>query len=236
MPSVLLSLFARIVVLWVMLGGLAGVEAVQAQEGTARNTFDRRVLDGIYEVESPAFRGTMRAANASAFPLFIGGGLAAWAGAGLIRDGRDWTDAYRLTLSELGALGAALGLKYLVRRTRPYVRFQDIDSRTGDIARTDPYSFPSGHAAVAFAMATSYSLSHPKWYVIVPAYLWATSVGLSRVWLGVHYPSDVFFGAVMGVGIAWAVHTLAPKITPRGWQSRRKKASAMSVRVRFLVY
>jgi undecaprenyl-diphosphatase len=42
------------------------------------------------------------------------------------------------------------------------------------------------------------SRSYPKWYIAAPAYLWAGSVGYSRMYLGVHYPSDVFGGAVLG--------------------------------------
>jgi len=64
-------------------------------------------------------------------------------------------------------------------------------------------SFPSGHTSMAFATATSLSLQFKKWYVVVPAYLWAGSVGYSRMYLGVHYPTDVLAGAIVGVGSAF---------------------------------
>lgn len=97
-------------------------------------------------------------------------------------------------------LGVVMSLKYSINRTRPY------DEYSGYIfpKDTDPTpSFPSGHASSAFANATALSLAYPKWYVIVPAYAWAGSVGYSRLHLGVHYPSDVLLGAVIGAGSAY---------------------------------
>ncbi len=68
--------------------------------------------------------------------------------------------------------------------------------------------FPSGHTSLAFAIATSLSLKYPKWYVIAPSYVWACSVGYSRMNLGVHYPSDVLAGAVLGAGSAFLTYKL----------------------------
>ncbi len=204
-----------VVLLVLILGGPAGGVQAQTTGGdTELSTLDKQLLDRIYHIESPAFRSTMRGADATAWSVFYAGAASAWIGIWIVRGSDDFSDAYRLSVSELGALGATIGLKYLVRRTRPYVRFSNVDSRAGDIARRDPYSFPSGHAAVSFALATSWTLSHPKWYVVAPGYLWAMTVALSRVWLGVHYPSDVFFGAVLGMAIAWGVHELGSAITP----------------------
>jgi membrane-associated phospholipid phosphatase len=73
-------------------------------------------------------------------------------------------------------------------------------------------SFPSGHTSLAFASAASLSIQYKKWYVTVPAYLWATSVAYSRVYLGVHYPSDVLAGAAVGIGSAYLSHWLGKKI------------------------
>jgi membrane-associated phospholipid phosphatase len=56
---------------------------------------------------------------------------------------------------------------------------------------------------MAFATATSLSLAYPKWYVIVPSFAYAGTVAYSRMHLGVHYPSDVAAGAVIGAGCAY---------------------------------
>jgi undecaprenyl-diphosphatase len=60
-------------------------------------------------------------------------------------------------------------------------------------------------------MATSLSLATKKWYVAVPAYLWASGVAYSRMYLGVHYPSDLLGGIVIGIGtsfLTWKIDQL----------------------------
>jgi len=70
----------------------------------------------------------------------------------------------------------------------------------------DPYSFPSGHAAAATAVATSISLAHPA---LAPALLpLAILISRSRVTLRVHHPGDVIAGAVLGASGAIAAATL----------------------------
>ena len=90
-------------------------------------------------------------------------------------------------------------LKYTINRERPYDAYPFIQQVTPGGGP----SFPSGHTSTAFALATSVSLACPKWYVIAPSYLWAGAVGYSRMDLGVHYPSDVLAGAVIGSGSAF---------------------------------
>ena len=87
-----------------------------------------------------------------------------------------------------------VGLKYMIKRERPFVAERDIYQKT----YAGSHSFPSGHTSIAFVTATNLTLAYPKWYVAVPAYLWAGSVGYSRMHLGVHYPSDVLVGAIVG--------------------------------------
>ncbi len=96
-----------------------------------------------------------------------------------------------------------IALKYSINRPRPYKTYPGYIIPNG--TEGSP-SFPSGHTSMAFSIATSLSISYPKWYVIAPSMLWATSVGYSRMNLGVHYPSDVDAGAVLGVGSAWLTY------------------------------
>lgn len=89
------------------------------------------------------------------------------------------------------------GLKYSINRKRPYEQYpNDIVKRTD----SGPYSFPSGHTSSAFAAATAVTLSTKKWYVAVPSYAYACAVGYSRMRLGVHFPSDVLGGMIIGIG------------------------------------
>jgi membrane-associated phospholipid phosphatase len=99
-------------------------------------------------------------------------------------------------------------LKYTINRDRPFVTYPDITKKSD----AGSPSFPSGHTAIAFATATSLSLDYPEWYIIVPLYVWASTVGYSRMHLGVHYPSDVLAGAIIGAGSAWLTHTLNKKL------------------------
>ena len=90
-------------------------------------------------------------------------------------------------------------LKYTVNKDRPFVTYPFLEKETS----AGSPSFPSGHTSEAFATATSLSIAFPKWYVIAPSFLWAGAVGYSRMHLGVHYPSDVLAGAVIGSGSAF---------------------------------
>ena len=96
-----------------------------------------------------------------------------------------------------------MALKYSINRPRPYKTYPDYIFPKG--SEGSP-SFPSGHTSMAFSVATSLSISYPKWYVIAPSMLWATSVGYSRMNIGVHYPTDVAAGAVLGAGSAWLTY------------------------------
>lgn len=92
--------------------------------------------------------------------------------------------------------------KHIVQRERPYNTYPFIVKR--DLG--GGYAFPSGHTSAAFYSATSLSILYPKWYVIAPSYLWASSVGYARMYQGVHYPSDVIVGAIVGAGSAWVAY------------------------------
>ena len=88
--------------------------------------------------------------------------------------------------------------KSIIKRDRPYVTHPSIQP----LSVEGSYSMPSAHTSSAFATATSLSMAYPKWYVVVPSFVWASSVGYSRMHLGVHYPSDVLVGALVGSGSA----------------------------------
>ncbi|EST37045.1 hypothetical protein N566_15125, partial [Streptomycetaceae bacterium MP113-05] len=96
--------------------------------------------------------------------------------------------------------------KRAVRRARPILDNVPVVRQL----HTQPIttSFPSGHAASAAAFATGLALESPRWGVAVAPL--AAAVAFSRVYTGVHYPSDVLAGAAIGVGAAFTVRGLAP--------------------------
>lgn len=109
-------------------------------------------------------------------------------------------DAIYIGTSVIEALGLTYGMKYTINRDRPYVKYPN---EVCTIDRENSPSFPSGHTAASFSLATSLCIKYPKWYVIAPSAVWACGVGFSRINLGVHYPSDVLAGAAIGVGCAF---------------------------------
>ena len=92
-------------------------------------------------------------------------------------------------------------LKNLVARTRPY---EVIDGLQLLVSRAVDLSFPSGHAASSFAAAVVMAKLLPKRYGIA-ALILAGLIAFSRLYVGIHYPTDVLFGAVSGCLIGWLV-------------------------------
>lgn len=86
-----------------------------------------------------------------------------------------------------------IGLKHLIKRDRPFVGLENTQSA---IQPSDKFSLPSGHSAGAFVMATLIACFYPDYIAI--AYTWGAFIGFSRVMLGVHYPTDILAGALLG--------------------------------------
>ena len=101
-------------------------------------------------------------------------------------------------LSALFAFAIELPLyklvKSYVKRDRPCETNLAVYKR---ISPSDRFSFPSGHTAAAVVIATLISYFFPL--CTLPAFAWAILVGFSRIFLGVHYPTDVLAGLVIGL-------------------------------------
>ena len=106
-------------------------------------------------------------------------------------------------------------LKNVVNRTRPY---EVIEGLTYLVRTPVDSSFPSGHSACSFAVACIMFRRLPRKYG-VPALILAILIALSRLYVGVHYPSDVLFGTISGIAISYAAEALAE------WIMKRKSRS-----------
>ncbi|HUC83327.1 MAG TPA: phosphatase PAP2 family protein [Flavisolibacter sp.] len=118
-------------------------------------------------------------------------------------------EGWKATGAVLINVAVTQGLKKIVARQRPYNEYPGLINY---YHFEKDSSFPSGHTSNAFATATTLSLTFKKWYVTVPAYLWAAASGYSRLYLGQHYPTDVLAGAAVGVGSALLSRWLTEKI------------------------
>lgn len=104
-------------------------------------------------------------------------------------------------------------LKNLVARTRPY---DVIEGLTYIVRRPKEFSFPSGHAGSSFAAACIMLRRLPRRYGI-PAFVLAVLISLSRLYVGVHYPSDVLFGVISGILISYGAEALVERF----WKKER---------------
>lgn len=112
----------------------------------------------------------------------------------------------------LGALITNVALKPLIARIRPF----DLENAlTVLVRRPRDYSFPSGHTCASFACAFIYYRMAPKKYG-VPAVILAALIGLSRLYVGVHYPTDVLGGLLIGAISSAIIYYAAGKIEQKG--------------------
>jgi undecaprenyl-diphosphatase len=70
------------------------------------------------------------------------------------------------------------------------------------------YGFVSSHASNSFNVAVFSLLFIRKFWFSIFIILWALIVGYTRIYLGVHYPADVFFGSILGIIVGWSVYSL----------------------------
>ena len=85
-------------------------------------------------------------------------------------------------------------VKKYVKRKRP---FEQIENFRKLIVPPDKYSFPSGHTAAAFVMASVFSFVFPIFSALL--YFLASLIGFSRLYLRVHYPTDILAGCLLGI-------------------------------------
>lgn len=87
-------------------------------------------------------------------------------------------------------------LKQSLKRDRPFIKIDTVHFR---VRPPDEFSFPSGHTSSAFLVMMLMSSFFHVPAIQIGIFLWASMVGVARVYLGVHYPTDVLAGAIIGI-------------------------------------
>ena len=179
---------------------------------------ERKLLLGIQDLRRPWLTPIMRVIT------HLGDGGALWIGVaaillvlGVVR----WRCGRGAVVLRVGATCAAsmlltlilvnLLLKPLVARVRPY---DVIEGLTALVGRQTDFSFPSGHSANSIACAWVLWRVAPRRYG-VPALALAVLIALSRLYVGVHYPTDVLCGALIGMAMAEVAVRLAQRMEKR---------------------
>ncbi|MGW5396464.1 phosphatase PAP2 family protein [Streptomyces sp. NPDC003952] len=164
---------------------------------------DRRLFDLVAGRHWPgADRVLPRLGRAANHGLLWGGaaaGIAVLGSAGARKAAVRGVASLALASATINTVG-----KWSVRRARPVLDGVPATRQLTTQPRTT--SFPSGHAASAFAFTAGVALESPLWGAAVAPL--AASVAFSRVYTGVHYPSDVLAGAALGVAAGLVVHRL----------------------------
>lgn len=181
---------------------------------------DINILKRVNSWDSPFMKGfsNVVAISDAVFVVGVPVGLGIY---GLVdRESGALNKAIVVGASVVGAAAISQIMKYAIDRQRPFEKYPGLIE-----ARVHPSSssFPSSHTSTAFALATSLSLEYPKWYIIAPSMVWASCVGLSRMNQGVHYPSDVLGGIVVGAGTAY----LCYRVNKWWFKKQESKASPL---------
>jgi len=163
--------------------------------------FDQRWLERFAVADRPGWRRRLAIvlAHSGDSWFWLAGLVLLWLGAP-----EPWKGlAARVALSVLALAFIVLVIKFSVRRERPAGEWGAI------YRRSDPHSFPSGHAARAVMLAVLAIGWGPAWLAVLLA-VWAPLVSLARVLMGLHYPTDVLAGGLIGLAAGLAAILLIP--------------------------
>jgi undecaprenyl-diphosphatase len=175
-----------------------GADSPWAKALRELGAIDHAVYQAVADTPSPELDGVFRRLSTAADYSRLWLGIAA--AMALLGGSRGRRAAFEGLLA-IGTTSAAvnLGIKPFARRRRP-ARAEPAQFTARYVPMPESTSFPSGHAASAFAFAYAVARHLPR--LAVPIGLLAGGVAHSRVHTGVHYPSDVVIGAILGGGTA----------------------------------
>ncbi len=178
----------------------------------SEKNIDIKIFRAFNNINSKFINTLIDISNKSLTPVSIGTPLGLYITSRINKNHYDESSSVLLALSELTNGGVTYGIKKIIKRNRPYRKLNRVYlSDTTAVSGT--YSFPSGHASGAFVIATSLTLRYPdKPGLIAGLFTYATIVALGRMYWGVHYPSDVITGMLVGTASAALIYSLRAPI------------------------
>ena len=131
---------------------------------------------------------------------------------------------WKMTLVALISAGtASLIVKriilFFIQRPRPYMVLSEAHTLISKSASESFQAFPSGHALFFFALAMAVYFYHKKWGIVF--FIGAALMGLARIFVGVHWPSDILAGAILGVATACVIRALYVKY--KTWKNQNSQ-------------
>lgn len=175
------------------------------------NNFDVRLFRKINNSRSPLKTKVLNTFDNSMLPVALMLPPSLFIYSRVKRNTYDENSAYLLFSSEFTNFAVTFGIKSFFKRARPLNALKNVHSKGMPIL--DVYSFPSGHTSTTFSMATLFALRYPKYpQVYAPMYVWGFIIAYARPYFGMHYPSDLLAGALIGTGSSVLVYSLRKEL------------------------
>lgn len=175
------------------------------------NNFDVRLFRKINNSRSPLKTKVLNTFDNSMLPVALMLPPSLFIYSRVKRNTYDENSAYLLFSSEFTNFAVTFGIKTFFKRARPLNALKNVHSKGMPIL--DVYSFPSGHTSTTFSIATLFALRYPKYpQVYAPMYVWGFIIAYARPYFGMHYPSDLLAGALIGTGSSVLVYSLRKEL------------------------
>jgi membrane-associated phospholipid phosphatase len=175
------------------------------------DNFDCRLFRSINNSRSPLKTKVLNTFDNSMLPVALMLPPTLFIYSRVKRNTYDENSAYLLFTSEFANFAVTFGIKTFFKRARPLNALNNVHSKGVPIL--DVYSFPSGHTSTSFAMATMFALRYPAYpQVYAPMFAWGLIIAYARPYFGMHYPSDLLAGAIIGSGSSILVYSLRKEL------------------------
>lgn len=177
---------------------------------TSKSNIDVQIFRSINNNRSQSLKSITNIVDYSVYPISIGLPIGL-IGYGFLTNSKYEEDSgFLLSATELLSIITYLPLKHTIKRPRPYDKLENV--HTGHLETASKYSFPSGHSTLATGITTLLIFRYPQPEIYIPALSWAFLAGYSRIYYGLHYPSDVLAGMAIGFCAGILVHHFEEEI------------------------